>query len=240
MSVVSKLSSWFGFNGNCRDDFLGLLNGEGLEIGALHRPVNAPHLSVKYVDRLPVAELLKQYPELAKEKIVEPDVLDDGETLGTIPSASQDFVIANHVIEHMSNPIGTLLNWQRVLKPGGRLFLAAPDKRYTFDIERELTPIEHLMADYENPSAERDKEAFFDFALKVSCRKFGLRPESQASELAKELWDTKYSIHYHVWTFQTFGEFLKYLDKKIFGWQMHVIEEMPTQKEEFIFVLEKA
>ena len=62
------------------------------------------------------------------------DVIDNGETLQTLPDARQDFVVANHFLEHCQDPIGTIVNHFRVLKPGGVLFMAVPDKRWSFDI----------------------------------------------------------------------------------------------------------
>lgn len=223
-----------------RKKMLRMLSGSGIEIGALHEPVDAPHLHVKYVDRMTTKELREQYPELSRKTLVEPDIIDDAETLASIPDTSLDFVIANHVIEHMKNPISSLLNWQRVLKPGGRLFLAAPDKRKTLDRERELTSIAHLLSDYENPCDQRDFESFKDFALHWTCRGIGARPESEFEQVAKELWDQNYSIHYHVWDFQSFTEFLSYLKKHFETWQFKLLRSGRTLRNEFLFVLEKS
>src|SRR6266852_1252099 len=101
------------------------LKGNGIEIGALHNPLQVPPWArVKYVDRLPIVQLREQYPELNDKELVEVDILDDGERLTKISDASQDFVIANHFVEHSQDPIGAVLNMLRVLKPGGRLYLA--------------------------------------------------------------------------------------------------------------------
>lgn len=221
-----------------RHRYLELLSGEGIEIGALHRPVSAPHLKVKYVDRLTKADLYKQYPELLEYPIVEADILDDGETLKTIAENSFDFVIANHVIEHMANPILSIKNWLRVLKPGGRVFIAVPNPSTTFDNLRPITKLDHIMLDYNSPSDERDYEHFKEFALLVSCKIFGVIPESEAENFAKKLWDTKYSIHYHVWTFDTFKEFLSAVFDTV-PYPIKVVDSMAPIRDEFIFVLEK-
>ncbi len=224
---------------NLRQKMLKNLKGDGLEIGALHRPCHVPHLKVKYVDRLSRADLLKQYPELSNENIVDPDILDDAETLGKVSDNSQDFVIANHVIEHMANPIGTLVQWSRVLKPGGRLFLAVPDKHTTFDKARPFTTLEHLFNDYQNPEKSNCYTHFQEFAREVSCKIFNVKPVEQAEVMAQELWDKQYSIHYHVWDFNSFNTFLNAVIEKVPGFNMHVISSMPTAGMEFIYVLEK-
>src|SRR5947209_3771329 len=94
------------------------LRGRGLEIGALHRPLRLPAAArVTYVDRLPEAELRRQYPELNRHTLVPVGVVDEAETLATVPDGSQDFVVANHFLEHCQNPIGTLKTFVRVLRP---------------------------------------------------------------------------------------------------------------------------
>ena len=86
---------------------LSTCGGSGLEIGALQMPLRLPAgASVRYVDRFDVEELRSHYPELDDFELVAPDVIDDGEVLGTIPDESADFLIANHMIEHCEDPIG--------------------------------------------------------------------------------------------------------------------------------------
>lgn len=99
------------------------LSGEGLEIGGLHGPLEVPeHARVRYVDRLPVEELRRHYPELDDNELVRVDVIDDGERLTTIPDESQDFIVANGFLEHCEDPIGTIATHLRKVKPGGVLF----------------------------------------------------------------------------------------------------------------------
>ncbi len=172
------------------------LSGHGIEIGALHNPLLVPPSTrVKYVDRLPIAQLREQYPELNDKELVEVDILDDGERLSTIADASQDFVIANHFVEHSQDPIGAVLNMLRVLKPGGVLYLAIPDKRCCFDSARPVTSIEHLLRDHaEGPEWSRDQH-FEEWARLVNKT-----AEAEVAEQTTELMRMNYSIHFHVWT----------------------------------------
>lgn len=173
------------------------VKGTGIEIGALHNPLKVPAgTTVHYVDRMPVAELRKQYPELASYDLVEPDIIDNGEKLTTVGEATQDFVIANHFIEHCENPIDTLMNFVRVLKKDGILFMCVPDKRYTFDNERPVTPFEHLVRDYtEGPGWSRAGH-FREWVRYVEH----VTKASEAEARVRQLIDTNYSIHYHVWS----------------------------------------
>lgn len=180
------------------------LVGEGIEIGALHHPLRVRRsVQVHYVDRKTVAELRREYPELAKENLVPVDIIDDGEKLATFEDRSQDFIIANHFIEHTEDPIGTIKNFLRVLRPGGILYMAVPDKRYTFDVERPLTSLDHLTRDHtEGPEGSR--ESHFREWAKIVALKTGDALEREVQRLM----DEKYSIHFHVWTASTLLEFL--------------------------------
>jgi SAM-dependent methyltransferase len=126
------------------------LAGEGLEIGAQANPLRVPAAAhVRYVDRLSREETLRMFPHLATEEAVSPDYVTDGFTLEAIGDASQDFVIANHVLEHSPDPIHALRNWLRVLKRGGILYAAVPIAERCFDRGRELTSLQHLIEDFE-------------------------------------------------------------------------------------------
>jgi ubiquinone/menaquinone biosynthesis C-methylase UbiE len=39
-----------------------------------------------------------------------------------------DFVHSSHSLEHMIDPVEALVNWIRVLKPGGHLIITVPDE----------------------------------------------------------------------------------------------------------------
>jgi SAM-dependent methyltransferase len=127
--------------------------------------------------------------------LVEPDILDDGETLGQVGDSSQDFVIANHFIEHCENPINAIENFLRVLRPGGMLFMAIPDKTRTFDEERPITPFSHLMKDYESGPEWSRRDHYMEWAHLVDKVPLG----SPQVEDAERLMAKNYSIHFHVW-----------------------------------------
>jgi SAM-dependent methyltransferase len=182
----------------------GHLSGEGLEIGALHSPTPVPaHAHSRFVDRKPAAALREEYSELANLDLVEIDIVDDGEVLGTIPDGSQGFIIANHFLEHCEDPIGTIGTHLRKLEPGGVLFYTVPDKRYTFDHRRPLTPLEHMIADHEKGSARSRSEHYEEWALLTPDVPAGQNLaefEKWAAGHARTLEDELASIHMHVWT----------------------------------------
>lgn len=197
-----------------RTYFSGQLEGDGIDIGALHRPmVKHSLMNVKYVDRLTKAELQEHYPELREFDLVEADIIDDAQTLDSIENSSLDFVIAAHVIEHMRDPIGAIINWLRVLKTGGQLYLVVPDKRKIFDAPRARTTLAHLVNDYELgqciDTAERtlDFQHALDYAVHVDKK---VAP-TEAIDHAEHLLDSGYSFHYHCFIPKDIKELLKWI-----------------------------
>jgi len=173
------------------------LRGDGIEIGALHHPLVVPRAArVTYVDRMNVAELRRQYPELANEPLVETQIVDDGETLATIGEATQDFVIANHFIEHCENPLLTVRNLLRVLKGGGIVFMAVPDKRFTFDVDRPGTTLDHILRDFSEGPEWSKRQHYEEWTRLVNKR----TDTSEVNAEVQHLIDMKYSIHFHVWS----------------------------------------
>lgn len=173
------------------------LRGDGIEIGALNSPLAVPRSArVKYVDRMTVGELRLQYPELQSLDIVNTDIVTDGERLDGIGDFTQDFVIANHFLEHCQNPIGAVRNMLRVLKAGGILYLAVPDKRYTFDAARPVTTLEHLIADDEKGPGASKRQHFEEWVRLVNR----IEDPGAAEQEVEKLLAKDYSIHYHVWT----------------------------------------
>ncbi len=172
------------------------IHGSGIEIGALNKPLRVPRgTRVTYVDRLPVAQLQQHYPDIPPGSFVPVDIVDDGERLPTIPSSSQDFVIANHFLEHCQDPIGTLGHLLRVVRPGGVLYVAVPDKRLTFDRDRPMTPLSHLISNH-----EQEPERSLRDHLEEWARLVDRVPTERVAAWADELHRTGYSIHYHVWS----------------------------------------
>lgn len=218
-----------------REDIaLKYIAGSGIEIGALNFPLRLPRrASVRYVDFLSPEVLREHHAHLlaAGQYLRMPDVVDDGETLGKFGDASVDFVIANHFIEHTEDPIATLANHLRVLRAGGVLYMAVPDKRHTYDRDRELTSLEHLIRDHvDGPEGSRG-EHYREWARFVD----GVAEDAvdaHASELARR----RFSIHFHVWTMETFLDLLLHCQRSGMPFNLELIER---NGEEFVVVLRR-
>lgn len=212
------------------------LFGEGLEIGPLHQPLAMPpQAKPRYVDRMQVDDLRREYPELTDWNLTPVDIVDDGEKLLTVAEESQDFIVANHFLEHCENPIRTIETHLGKLRPGGVLFYAVPDKRFTFDFRRPVTPLEHMVADYEQGPERSRAEHYEQWTRLVIID--GRETEEETLARARELEAAAYSIHMHVWTQ---AEFLRLiLDcRERFG-EAFDIEASAQQAIEFVVVLRK-
>ena len=80
----------------------------------------------------------------------------DGSNLLAIEQGSYDFVLSSHNLEHFANPVRALKEWQRVLRADGSLLLVLPHYRKTFDHRRTLTPVAHMIEDFERNTQEDD------------------------------------------------------------------------------------
>lgn len=188
-----------------------LLGGQGIEIGAFHHPAPLPPgCQVAYCDALHREEAAKFFPEVKVEDLVEVTHLCDLDQDGlNIFSANQfDFVILNHVIEHVANPIRVVGELFRVVRAGGRVVLSAPDKRFCFDAPRGLTPFEHVLEEYQNHTTTITDAHYRDFLVNV-------HPELNFDQLPAEAQQGHLQNmrnrreHAHVWDSESFADFVQ-------------------------------
>ena len=246
--AAMSFASFFRFGRTAprdRAELVRYLAGEGVELGALNYPLDVsanPRVRrVRYVDRYPKDELLRLFPELAgvRDAIVETDIRCDLiHGLGPIEDRSQDFVIACHLIEHVPDPIHFVNECWRVLREGGLLFLAAPDRRFSTDRARPVTLLEHLIDDHRR--AERTIE---DHHLEEHLRltENVVLPEDPAQRRGLFELHRSRSIHVHVWEAPALAHFLGYCSQASapFTFVDAAGPEM-TQRHEIAMVLRKA
>jgi SAM-dependent methyltransferase len=173
------------------------LRGLGIEIGAHDLPIAG--IRPLYLDRA----LTFAGGRTAA------DLLADAAQLPFAESAL-DYVANSHVLEHLPNPVGALVEWYRVVRPGGWIYMVVPDRRYTFDRPRECTPVTHMLRDHEAATDFRDATHFEDYAMKRELEGSHLAEGRDPSEwpalrpqLLAELRDAAArgaipGLHYHV------------------------------------------
>lgn len=86
--------------------------GDGIDIGGAPDPLSL------YVELFPLMTGVRVW-----------DLNDgDGQTMAGVPDAQFDFVHSSHCLEHLRDPEEGLLNWFRILKPGGHMIVTVPDE----------------------------------------------------------------------------------------------------------------
>jgi predicted SAM-dependent methyltransferase len=148
---------------------------EGLEIGPLCSPIVTKKESnghVWYVDHVSTEELKVKYqnePSVSLEKIVDVDFVWGKNSLSELTNGNlYDYVIASHVIEHVPDMLGWLIEISEVLKDNGILSLVIPDKRYSFDYIRELSTPGMLLEAYLRHQRQPGPREIFDFLSSAS------------------------------------------------------------------------
>ncbi len=218
------------------------LRGQGIEIGALNAPLTVPKSAqVRYVDVMTAEEALGFYTAEdgspissigeAPTSYAPVDIVDNGETLATFTESSQNFIIANHFIEHCQDPIGTILRHFQVLRPGGILYMAVPDKRYTFDLPRPVTTLAHHLRDYEEGPGWSRREHYEEYFRLVE----GRDGEDLEKVVAEQMALPGGHTHYHVWTQREFLALLLHI-RSLVGFD---ILAALSHANEFVCVLRK-
>ena len=143
----------------------------GLEIGALHHPVVLDQgAKVLYVDHASTEDLRAKYaddPDVGD--MVDVDVVWGDQPLRSAldralgPGELVDFVVASHVIEHVPDPVSWLSEIAEVLRPGGVLALAVPDKRFCFDARRRTSDVADIVEAHLTERSRPSLAATFDF-----------------------------------------------------------------------------
>ncbi|MFQ6020360.1 MAG: methyltransferase domain-containing protein, partial [Dehalococcoidia bacterium] len=188
------------------------LRGLGIEIGPSHLPIEVDRrcCDIIYVDRLSASQMEARFPELSEARIVFPNVICDvaAEGLRCFADERLDFVIASHLLEHLPNPLGFLKESHRVLSNLGIFYLVVPDKDYTFDRDRQKTPLAHIVQDLENNTVTVDESHLIDFLVHAAKKAIPNDPVERTRLFEREL---ERSIHVHVWTWEDVVELLRYM-----------------------------
>lgn len=146
---------------------LPLKRGAGLELGPLSRPtVSRSESNIYYADHMSLRGLKKKYKHthIVLEDIAPVDFIIKGKSLAAdVKGKKFDYVIASHVIEHIPDTISWLKDVAQILKPGGILSLVIPDKRYTFDITRDLSKPADILGAYFDKNKRFTSRDIYDF-----------------------------------------------------------------------------
>jgi predicted SAM-dependent methyltransferase len=128
--------------------------------------------------------------------------------LKEIANASYDFLLSSHSLEHTANPLKALKEWNRVIRPGGRLVLLLPDKRFTFDHRRDYTTFEHLQEDYDHNTSEHDTTHVEEILSTYDEEKVGTPKEEYRQLVGNNF--TNRCAHHHVFSQEVVRKALRF------------------------------
>lgn len=134
----------------------------------------------------------------------------DATDLGGLDDGAYDFVLSSHVLEHLANPIKAVLEWKRVVRPGGCLVLVVPHGARTFDRARPITMLDHLIEDFERDLGEDDK-THFDEVIRLHDLRRDPQLRSREELAARTADNGKYrAVHHHVFDLDLLRDVLEY------------------------------
>jgi len=104
---------------------------------------------VEILDYLDAEGLRRKYAAASVDlsAVEEVDYIADGRPMTEVIGERHryDWIVASHVIEHVPNLVAFLIDCEALLKPGGSLVLAVPDKRCCFDILRPVSTVGQVL-----------------------------------------------------------------------------------------------
>lgn len=130
--------------------------GKGIELGrAAHNPFNLEDcINVAPEER---QDFWKQSQFDVCGTFAPIDLYGTAESI-PVEDHTYDYIISSHVIEHVPNPIKAFLEWDRVLKDKGIIYMIFPkrgaDKN---DIGRQLSPLMDFVKQYNDPQPLTDE-----------------------------------------------------------------------------------
>jgi hypothetical protein len=196
--------------------------GSGLEVGARNNPYPfSSKCSVAYAD-LATETIIKNVlqkgfkiePSLNRGGYSKIDYVLKGPKYGfeEIKNNFFDFVYSDNVLEHTPNPIFALIEQLRVTKVGGFVYAVIPNKEYTFDCNREPTPIDKLVAKYKNDLFNYSLEEALDIICNTKNFPQSYMQGNTPLELAKIMIEANDGAHHiHVFNNENTLAMLNYV-----------------------------
>lgn len=149
---------------------------KGAEIGALDKPlVRKQDSTVLHVDHCDTASLKARWrgQRGVDASRLHVDAVWGAHTLGQALQAAGafdgvqglDYIVASHVVEHVPDLVAWLQEIGACLATGGRLRLAVPDKRYSFDYLRSTSSLADVLDAHARHRRTPSGARVLDFAL---------------------------------------------------------------------------
>lgn len=185
--------------------------GSGIELGAAaHNPFDLPNsINVAPFSDDPSHVDYNDFMLYRQEQVrfcghyVKVDLVGEADAI-PVDDHSQDYVISSHVVEHLPNLVTAFLEWNRILRPGGVIFMIFPKRdALAKDVDRPITPLSHYIDDY------NQKRTIWTHAVDAG---HGIRG------------------HYHVFTLNSMLELIQWANQNLnLGWKLEAVEETDSK-----------
>lgn len=203
--------------------------GLGLEVGPSYNPLlpKSAGYNIETVDYADAASLRDKYrsdSSVDVGKIEDVTYVSDGRSLLDLIGhpARYDYIVALHVIEHVTDIVRFLRDCETLLKPDGVLVLAVPDKRFCFDALRPVSTVGQALQAYAEARKRHHPGMLFDH-ISTIIEKAGRPtwPEADFDDLtlqndplmARNMFETaRHSDEYHdIHAWQFTPSYFKYM-----------------------------
>lgn len=230
-----------------------------LEIGAADLPTyQRGEADISFLDLQSQEALTTQYESVKHRdpsRVVPIDYVSRGQPLQEVVDKQFSLIIANHVLEHVPDVIGWLDELAQISVAGGMLFLAIPDRRYTFDFVRRDTDLVDLLEARAKRATAPDffihlRNAYYYRPIRAPDvwegraadlahqRRFDIH---QAIEHARSGREQDADMHSHVFTYDSFLGLWRELEEgRLVGWELVASRDVDTGGNEFVVLLARA
>jgi SAM-dependent methyltransferase len=174
-----------------RDRLTRLISREqiGIEIGPYFNPATPKRLGynclvLDVLDASALRDMATADPYVPDEAVVnieEVDIIGAATSIATLiaekhPLQTFDYIISSHNFEHLPNPILFLQGCEQVLRRGGVISMAIPDRRTCFDFFRPHTVLADFLEAY---FRRRDRPTAAQLFTQSSLRSWYVRDNQQ-------------------------------------------------------------
>jgi hypothetical protein len=149
----------------------------GIEIGPYFCPLTPKAqgwnaLTVDIFSKTELLEKAKEDPNVPAESlknIEDVDIIGPAQIVDELIYEKKlednfDFIVSSHNFEHIPNPVRFLQACSKILKPGGMLSMAIPDKRCGMDYYRPLSTLAGMLQAFHENRTQPSPEQIFEFA----------------------------------------------------------------------------
>lgn len=153
----------------------------GIEIGASYNPSfpKAEGWNVKVVDYITKEDLVEKYrhiPTADTSRVEEVDYLAEGSSFSSSIDRSLhgsfDYICGSHLLEHVCDFVGFFNECATLLREGGRVLIAIPDKRFSFDFFRPASTTGDILRGHWEKRRTHPADLYFQ-STNVVCKSHG-------------------------------------------------------------------